>query len=541
MIERMSERFKLLTSSGRRHDRQATLRGALDWSWDLLSAAEQSALAQLSVFEGGFTLEAAEAVIELSDLATPTWAADAVQGLVEKFLVRAVSASRFDLLGSVHDYAAERLGGPTRTPAVTPLALAATVRHARYFSTDGRIALADAAIELSNVVMACRRAVSVPDIELHSQALLRAWECLKRVGPFRAVLDLTQLVDPRAMAGARDRVRHAYVEGSALTLLGRTAAARARFDFALDEMKSIDDDHWRCRIDCASGEQWSASGSTEQASQQLQSALAMAEKLGEEQLMVETLNALGNLALRKGDTNEASCCYGRALRLSSDAATRGALFGNLGEAAQVSGRLADARGHYEDALVLVQTGGHRRWEGNTRCNLGLVYLELGLSAQATAEFEKALDIARCMGYSRLEATVLCNLGVQALKASRITAARCHLDASVQLAITLGDPRMEGQFRTYQGLALLRDGALEGAASSLQRAEEQVRSAGDVVSIGLLCCARSELALGVGDRCFAQSYLSEARRCASEATVEQESELAQALAYLLEKHAEPVQH
>ena len=63
LLQRMSQRFKLLTSAGGRRDRQATLRATLDWSWDLLTPDEQSALAQVSVFEGGFTLDAAESVL----------------------------------------------------------------------------------------------------------------------------------------------------------------------------------------------------------------------------------------------------------------------------------------------------------------------------------------------------------------------------------------------------------------------------------------------------------------------------------------------
>ena len=61
------------------HIHQTALRGAIDWSWDLLEPDEQSALAQLSVFEGGFTLEAAEGVLALEDL----WPMDAVQALVD--------------------------------------------------------------------------------------------------------------------------------------------------------------------------------------------------------------------------------------------------------------------------------------------------------------------------------------------------------------------------------------------------------------------------------------------------------------------------
>ena len=63
MLRRMNDRFALLVSSRSRHDRQATLRAAFDWSWDLLQAAERSTLAQLTVFEGSFTLHASEAVI----------------------------------------------------------------------------------------------------------------------------------------------------------------------------------------------------------------------------------------------------------------------------------------------------------------------------------------------------------------------------------------------------------------------------------------------------------------------------------------------
>jgi predicted ATPase len=65
LCEQLSHRFRLLAS--RRRDlpvRQATLRGTLDWSWNLLSESERSALAQLSVFRG-CSLDAAEQVLEL--------------------------------------------------------------------------------------------------------------------------------------------------------------------------------------------------------------------------------------------------------------------------------------------------------------------------------------------------------------------------------------------------------------------------------------------------------------------------------------------
>ena len=117
ILDRTADRFRLLRSSGGRQDRQATLRATLDWSWDLLQPDEQSALAQLSVFEGGFTLAAAEAVLDLEEL----WPVDAVQALVNKSLVRSVADDRFDLLVSVQEYAAEKLKerGPAESARTT--------------------------------------------------------------------------------------------------------------------------------------------------------------------------------------------------------------------------------------------------------------------------------------------------------------------------------------------------------------------------------------------------------------------------------------
>ena len=139
LLARMSERFKLLASSGSRLDRQATLRAAFDWSWDLLSAAEKAALAQLSVFDGGFTLESAEAVIDLSHLSDAPWTVDVVISLVDKSFVRPLAQERFDLLGSVQAYALEHLQTEGRfSGSGTAAWQAAMARHSTWFAEIGR-------------------------------------------------------------------------------------------------------------------------------------------------------------------------------------------------------------------------------------------------------------------------------------------------------------------------------------------------------------------------------------------------------------------
>ena len=138
LLARMDERFRLLASLGGRRDRQATLRATFDWSWDLLAAAEKGALAQLSVFEGGFTLEAAEAVLDVSACDPKVWTIDVLHSLVDKSFVRPVGQERFDLLSSVQAYAAEHHSFEGRYPGSGPTAVhAAQHRHGTWFAALG--------------------------------------------------------------------------------------------------------------------------------------------------------------------------------------------------------------------------------------------------------------------------------------------------------------------------------------------------------------------------------------------------------------------
>ena len=143
--------------------RPTTLRAAFDWSWELLTAPDKAALAQLSVFEGGFTLEAAEGLLDMSAFGAAPWPTDVVQSLVEKSFVRRLGDGRFDLLVSMQDYAAEHLRTPEHFVGSGPQALAAAqARHAAYFAALGeQRAVAGGCAEVDNLVVACRRAASV--------------------------------------------------------------------------------------------------------------------------------------------------------------------------------------------------------------------------------------------------------------------------------------------------------------------------------------------------------------------------------------------
>ena len=105
ILERMSRRLDLLAGGRDSDPRQQTLRATIEWSYDLLSADEQQLFRRLSVFAGGCTLEAAEAVAGAS--------LDTLQSLVEKSLLR-FSSERYWMLETIREFAGERLDGAER-------------------------------------------------------------------------------------------------------------------------------------------------------------------------------------------------------------------------------------------------------------------------------------------------------------------------------------------------------------------------------------------------------------------------------------------
>jgi predicted ATPase/class 3 adenylate cyclase len=102
ILERLGRSLDLLTSGAYdAPERQRTLRGTVEWSYQLLTTGEQSLFARLAVFAGGFELEAAEAVCSAE--------LDVLQSLVDKNLLRHGEDGRFFMLGTIKELALEKL------------------------------------------------------------------------------------------------------------------------------------------------------------------------------------------------------------------------------------------------------------------------------------------------------------------------------------------------------------------------------------------------------------------------------------------------
>jgi predicted ATPase len=534
LLQRMSERFRLLASKGGRHDRQSTLRAAFDWSWELLTAAEKAALAQLSVFDGGFTLEAAEAVLELPGGDDAPWAVDLLHALVDKSFVRQRAADRFDLLVSVQVYAAEHLQTEGRYPGSGPQALAAAQRrHVGWFAALGwRRAVEGRGADLDNLMAACRHAEAAGDGDAAAGALEGVWAALKLRGPFDKGVELGAAVCALPGLGGRAAVRAHATLADALVTCGRSGLAWAPYEQALAIARAAGDRHGEALVAEGIGLLLEYEGRTGEALAQYAAAARIAREIGEPDAECRALNGLGSVALNEGRVDEALQRYEEALALArrtGDRRMQGNLLGNLGNVHSEAGRMDEAVQRGEEALALARETGHRTLESGTLCNLGLTYTVLGRLDEAQAALQAALVAGRELGHVRLEGVVLCNLGIVTERLGRAPEALALFEAALRIAHALGDPRYEGQFLGYLGLLHARQGARAEALRCLDAGEARLRGASDRYSLGVLLAGRAEAQHLAGEPAAATALLAAAAEIAAEVGVGPASELGLALA------------
>jgi predicted ATPase/class 3 adenylate cyclase len=394
LIDRMRDRFALLASSGGRVDRHATLRATIDWSWHLLSDDERRALGQLSVFEGGFALDAAEAVVS-----TSVWAADAIQALVDKSLVR--GGARLQQLVSVQAYASEKLdemGGRAD----------AELRHGVYFAkfgTDEALVANEGrktslAAELENMTVAARRAIARRDRKVARCAALGSWKVLRNRGPLAAGLAL--------LRSALELEGHDLLSRGALELgvgiasrrLGRLGDARIAFDHVLEVANRAADPRLEGRARYEIGTLVHQMGEDQEAHDQYVAALSLARAAGDKRTEARTLNGLAAMDALAGRSDEAFEQFRVALEAArGDVTTEVNVMCNMGDLHYERGRIEQACELYEAARALAREHGELRVsEATSLVRLGTSLNVLG-DRRARATLEEALSTIRAIGYA----------------------------------------------------------------------------------------------------------------------------------------------
>lgn len=368
--ERLDDRFRLLTG-GRRTalPRHQTLAALIDWSFNLLPDAERTLLQRLSVFVGGWTLEAAARVCGGFGLAqTESEILDLLRGLIEKSLVvyePSDTQPPYRLLETVRQYAWEQLAAAGETERV------------RGAHLNTMFELVDAA-----------------DHQF-GEAQLDEWlDMLERDhGNLLAALEWALIADTDREAGFRLaislwgywEVRGYYAEGREWT------EKLAKLAHSLPERQS------RLLLVAANLAMWQ--GDTGEAMSLAQEAMEISRRCDDQFGIAGSLTCMGGVAARHEDVAGARTYYEQGLaawRELGDAHFVAAILNNLGVLCMMEGKAAEAEKFHLESLAMRRELQSTRGIATSYRNLGIVAMHSGDPSRALGYSQECLIIMKRM-------------------------------------------------------------------------------------------------------------------------------------------------
>lgn len=360
IAERLDDRFKLLTGGARTSlPRQQTLRALIDWSYNLLSAKERVLLDRLSVFIGGWDIEAVEDVCGGEGLPVEE-VFEALSRLVDKSLVQyeewPEEGVRYRLLGTIRQYALQHLEDRGETGLMRS-------RHLKYFAN-----LADRGAE---------------DIRIGEAAWIRRIQ--REHDNLRFALDF-ETVDRQALA---NQLRLA----SALTVFwanrGHLTEGRRRFESVLQKTRALPRE-MRAPALLGAAVLNASQKQYEVALDEIGEAVGIWREHSDVPNLAHGLLVLGNILIQVGDFKGASSAYeeGNALRIE--------LHDRRGLAVPLNnlGYIAVQMGDYERAIPLIEESIAICREFESKQGLIAATHSLAVALQRQGDLDRAMEVVQ---------------------------------------------------------------------------------------------------------------------------------------------------
>jgi predicted ATPase/DNA-binding SARP family transcriptional activator len=412
LLARLGNRLALLMDGARDVPaRQQTLRSAIGWSYDLLEEPERRLFRRLSVFVGGFTLEAAEAVCcPRDDLDEAIL--EGVGALADQNLLRREEDTegepRFGMLETIREYGRECLAASGEMEAFQR-------RHAEHY-----LALAEAA---EPALHGAEQTAWLDRLEREHDNLRAALAWSVMTGDARTGLWLGGALQFFWLV--RGHLREGRVQLARLLALPNAAEHRAARAKVLQRSASL---AWR-------------QGDYKTARAVLEESLVIHRTLQNQQGIAESLGALGYCVQCLGDIEAAQAFLTESLTISRELRDRHGIagsLGNLGHIALDQEEYDTARALYEEGLAIRRELGSRHGIAASLQNLGKLALARGHAGDAHARYSEALDINRALGNRPWEAVALIALGEAALALGEVETARELCDQGLAISRELGD-------------------------------------------------------------------------------------------------------
>lgn len=434
------ERLRESTESLRRDakggpDRHGSLDAAVAGSFEALEAYERDALAQLTVFRGGFTVISAEAVVEIVGASTSV--IEVVDGLRARSLVRTrdAAAARFDLYASVRSY--------VRRVNPAPIAGAAE-RHAAFFVTSAERNAANSyrdaparawlAVERENVLAVAARVLAAGPVTARSaEPALRGIVALSPLllarGPLASVAALiTPVLERTRESGADPRLtaRATLLRGAIAREAGDVRGALKDLLGAEGIARALGDELLGADIRVELGRTMLAGGETAAGRDHFDKAVRAFGVAGARSREAHALAWLAISTATDGvrrDVATARALLQRSVALAAgDPASRAPHLLLLGRACAESSDGAGAKRALEDAIATAALDGDARTEAAARMLLGMVLHDGGDLARAAEMLASARDSFDVHGLHVDAAVARGHLGVVAREEGRVAEA-----------------------------------------------------------------------------------------------------------------------
>jgi predicted ATPase/DNA-binding XRE family transcriptional regulator len=490
LLGRLSRRLGVLTGGARDlPERQQTLRGTIDWSYHLLRPDERTLFARLSVFAGGCTIQAAEAVCNRDgDLDI----LEEMTSLVEKSLLHPLGEHEpiFRMLETIREYAAEQL--ETRGEGARLARL-----HAEYYrgvaeeaeahlrGPDQVVWLDRMETELDNVRAALTWAREQGEIDLGlriASALWRFYQARGHLTEGRGWLEgLLGLQEPSGGAGAPAVRAGALVQASRLAhAQGDIARAATLAEDGLQLSRQLGDKQVVAGALITLGHAALVWGDGQRADLYCQEALALAQEMGDIWGIAEALHHLGTQAMSQGNYGRAVDRYEESLvlwRECGDGLHLGVTLIKLGDLASYFGGDANKAARlYEESLALHRDLADTRGMGHALAALADLAREQGDFERAEGLAAESLQLLHGLEERHITAWVTAVLADVVLKQGDAARALALLRQSLVLAQTVGDRKIIAYMLDDLGRVAWdqarpeRAARLCGAAAALRDAE-----------------------------------------------------------------------
>lgn len=541
LLERLAHGLDSLR--GGRHGRHSSLVEAIACSWELLPAHGRAALAQCSVFCGGFSVEAAEAVVALGAEAPPVL--DVLQALRDASLlgageIGAARERRFALLAGVRAFADRELLAAGERDA-------AQARHGAYYVAEGQRlaracegpqgveALRRLALERENLLAVHRRdQARAPACAAH--ALLALHPLMRLRGPGTDDAPLLEACVAAARRGRDEALLAAALiaQGEAAYRHGHAALAQAALEEALERARRAGLASLEGRARLGAGRVEYGRGNVDDAARECAEAASIHHRLGELYHEGVARNILGCIEETRGHLEDAAARFEEALdlfRRCGNAREQGICLLNLGVVRHSEGRPEDARMLLEQALEWHRLAGDRASEADNLVNLASVHLAAGRLDDAERALRVAVVQERELGNRRFEGIALGNLAIIAHELGELEEARARYQEALDLLAESGDLRQHPIFLPFFAAAEASLGLRDEARRDFALARERLAEIGDPGNLLMASVLEGVLDAAAGDLAAARSRLAEGEAARRGRDVVRDSELPVALRLL----------